>query len=367
MAFPFLYKYFLLGNLLKRDHGEIEKERMKNLRLIKREFIELRHNIQEFNEHYRTKIKRRKEEKDKRREERRKLRELMERELQNTEENCERDSEQVVPETSINIPAKPLKQKKFYKSRSVIGTFSEFRIEPETMVELGLKGVEIPNITPDWGQVSRTILDYHKSWAKERYEKQQKEKNRRKNRGRKKTDEKQENKEKTKNTERSKSSQSHLSDLSYFQSCLARPFAYEEFAEKKISCKENEQIWMKTLRNPFPKTYKRYTNSGEEVAIVQRQLTERNLDRARTSRKERPPILIGTDVNDRVTRLKFTNKKTLEERAELDRKTEDERLQTDKYIRRHRYRDKHITVFDISCQRPAYLRYRHGTEDEATT
>ena len=39
-----------------------------------------------------------------------------------------------------------------------------------------------------------------------------------------------------------KGSRATHANRSYFATCHSRPFAYEEFANKKISCKENEEV-----------------------------------------------------------------------------------------------------------------------------
>ena len=129
-------------------------------------------------------------------------------------------------------------------------------------------------------------------------------------------------------------------------------------------------MWKTQLRDPHPRIYKRFTVSGEENSIAQRQFTERNLEKAKQTRTERHQDRRNTKaassgVKDKITRMKFTSSKMLEERAELDRKQEEGRLQTDKRIQRHKYQDKNISVADISASRPSYLRYRF-TETKCT-
>ena len=336
--------------------------------------------MREYNEHVRSKIKRRKEE-NARKKEKKRLEEELRQKLEESEKEIQAASPQLgfnltppnsLTPNNIGTSSEPSKKEKVPPRRNVtaVPVSVGVRIGPELMNELGLSGVEVPKVDGSWGKVSRTALNLHRKWDRERNE------NRRKKppktavsdpggKARKGGDEfvaPPLSYEPAKTPDRVRNSTK--SHQSYFQSCLARPFSYEEFADRKISCKENEQMWKIQLRDPDPRVYKRFTVSGEENSIAQRQFTERNIQRAKQSRTEKRQIE-SHGVKEKIQRMKFTSSKMLEERAELDRKHEEGRLQTDKRIRRHKYRDKNISVADISKEAPAYLRYRYtGTKPD---
>jgi len=100
-------------------------------------------------------------------------------------------------------------------------------------------------------------------------------------------------------------------------------------------------------------------------------MTMRNVEKAKDSREKTRAQArakqFNSDVSDKITRMKFTSTRVLEERAEMDRKAEEERRVTDKYIRRHKYQNKDVTVWDIAAQRPSYLRYRSTADDDANS
>jgi hypothetical protein len=348
--------------LLRDDQHKLEKKKNENLRALKWESMELRLNMRQYNEHVRAKIKRRKDENA------RKKKKKMEEDLQQKLEESARELQAPSPPYNFSPPycltpsGSSTDQSKKEKVQSKKNTAPMpasvgVRIGPELMNELGLNGVEVPKVDESWGKVSRTALSLHRKWDRERHENQHKKppKSAVSDPG---------GYEPAKSPDRIRTSTK--SHQSYFQSCLARPFSYEEFADRKISCKENEQMWKIQLRDPHPRMYKRFTVSGEENSIAQRQFTERNIARAKQSRTEKRNAQTESQgVSDKITRMKFTSSKMLEERAELDRKQEEGRLQTDKRIRRHKYRDKNISVADISKERPSYLRYRYtGTKND---
>lgn len=332
--------------------------------------------MKEYNEHVRSKIKRRREENAKKKEKKRIEEELRKKLEESAKETAPSPSFVFSPPSCLTPSSEHTKKEKTKPRRNICAmpTPVGVRIGPELMNELGLTGVEVPKVDGSWGKVSRTALNLHRKWDRERNENQRKKPpktavsdpggtNRKVNEDFKAASL---DNEPAKTPDRIRTSTK--SHQSYFQSCLARPFSYEEFADRKISCKENEQMWKVQLRDPHPRVYKRFTVSGEENSIAQRQFTERNIARAKQSRTEerRHTKVESHGVKDKITRMKFTSSKMLEERAELDRKQEEGRLLTDKRIRRHKYRDKNISVADISKEAPSYLRYRYtgDTSDE---
>lgn len=337
------------GNLLRHDHCKLEKQRSQQLRILKWEYIELRDGMKEYNEHLREKIKRRRDLVAQRREQRRLEAEMMKRAEEGLEEPPSPPSRQ--PKEKPVVEPRP--------QSAVPGV----RIGEELMIELGLSGVEVPKLEGSWGKVSRTALNLHRQWDRERNERVNSRKKPPRTavsdpgglarRGEEPLEEPR------------AARQSTRSHQSYFQTCLARPFSYEEFADRKISCRENEVMWMETLRVPNPRVFKRFAVSGEENSIAQRQFSERNLEKAKQDRSEvraNDYSADGGNVSDKITRMKFTSTKLLEERAEMNRKIEEGKLQTDKLIRRHKYQDKNISVEDISRETPSYLRYRYTGE-----
>lgn len=329
-----------------------------------------------YSDHVRGKIKRRKDEHAKKKEKKKLEREISMR-LEAKDLKTPSPSRFITPppcytpkNSKSNTPTRNDKQppRRSISAMAQMVT-SPVKIGPELMEELGLSGVEVPKVEGGWAKVSRTVLDLHRQWDRER------------NRG---LNQKQRSKtavsdpgglsrrgDSAKTTGKSQPAErpvrtSTQSNQSYFHTCLARPFAYEEFADRKISCRENEQMWMSTLREEFPRIYKRFTVSGEESSITQtRQFSERNLEKAKQVRqKNKPSRAMGDGVSDKITRMKFTSSKILEGRAELDRKVEEGKLQTDRMLRRHKYVDKNISVADISKETPSYLRYRYsGSKD----
>ena len=334
--------------------------------------------MRQYNDHIRSKIKRRKEEYAMKKEKKRMEEELRQKLEEKVNENQSCLSPQLFSPPNCLTPSgnscenSKRDKKEKTRQRKKMPPPAEVRIGPELMNELGLTGVEVPQVDGSWGKVSRTALSLHRKWDRERNEKQRKKPpktavsdpgatGRRGSNG-------SIGYEPAKSPDRIRTSTK--SNKSYFSSCLAQPFSYEEFADRKISCKENEQMWKTQLRDPHPRIYKRFTVSGEENSIAQRQFTERNLEKAKQTRTEKRQDRRNTKaessgVKDKITRMKFTSSKMLEERAELDRKQEEGRLQTDKRIQRHKYQDKNISVADISASRPSYLRYRF-TETKCT-
>lgn len=351
------------GNLLTRGTTEIEKDKVKNLRVIKREFIELRYEMQGFNQHYRAKIKRRKEF----REEKKKQR--LDALISASRNETDSDGEFVFKGSSA--PAfDPFHDKPAKEEEAVIldplCDINNFRIDPRMLDELGLSGITVPDMVTSWATVSRTVLGLHKAWAKETAEKEKKPKRKSKSA---KSDPGLPHISRSASPVKEKGSRATHANRSYFATCHSRPFAYEEFANKKISCKENEEVWKTTLRDQHPRNYERFISSGEEVSILKKQMTLRNIEKAKDTREtaaQARAMHTKSDVSDKITRMKFTSTRVLEERAEMDRKAEEERRVTDKYIRRHKYLDKNITVWDIAAQRPSYLRYRSTDEDAKT-
>ena len=355
------------GNLLRGCQEEWERKRTQKLRVLKWDFMELRHDMSKYNEHFRSKVKRRKEEKDRRREQRK-----LEREASLLAEESVQDPE-IRPLTPLNtiISPKPQASPNLQtRSQSATGMSRRpairanfgVRMGPEMMDELGLSGVEVPKLEASWGKVSKTVLSLHRAWNTEKNNPKRNLKSGKSDPGKISKSDLFEppllEQERIVSPD-GRSRTATKSHQSYMQSCLAKPFSYEEFADKKISCRENEKIWMTSLRDPHPRKYGRFTASGEEQSLAQRQFSDRNIEKAKKVREEAPPPqLMGTHVSERITRMKFTSSKMLEERAELDRKAEEERLNTDKLIRRHKYMDKNITVDNIAKESPSYLRYR---------
>lgn len=362
------------GNLLSSNKEEIEKRRCQQLRYLKWDYMELRHDMRRYNEHLRTKIRKRKEESSRKREIR-----VFERaeglRLEAEEEPVPVKAMSPIqylstpvpmcmtPNASLrrtpptpHTPPKPRRdvRRSYSAMAQMSGTLGK-RIGEELMEELGLKGVDLPDVDVEggWGKVSRTALNLHREWDKERSEEWK--------RGR-----SQQSNNPVVDITRASSGKSDRvrnntkSHQSYFQTCLSRPFAYEDFADRKISCRENENQWKNSLRDPSPRVYKRFAASGEEDSLVQRQFSERNLEKAKAVRREfkKTAVVTQKTVDEKITRMKFTSSKMLEERAEVERRAEEGRLNTDKLIRRHKYLDKSVTVADISRERPSYLRYR---------
>ena len=319
--------------------------------------------MKSYSDHMRVKIKRRKDEHVKKKEMKKLEREMSR--LEAEELKAPSPPRFITPPLCYTPKNENTQHRKTPSRRSVSAMaqmVSAVNIGPELMEELGLSGVEVPKIEGGWAKVSRTVLELHRKWDRER-NRDQHHKQRAKTAM---SDPEGAFRRKGKDGSTLKPPErpvrtSTQSNQSYFHTCLARPFSYEDFADRKISCKENENMWMSTLREPYPRVYKRFTVSGEENSITQRQFSERNLEKAKQVRKKNRPLrLMGDGVSDKITRMKFTSSKILEERAELGRKAEEGKLQTDKLLRRHKYLDKNISVADISRETPSYLRYRYS-------
>eukprot|EP00116_Pleurobrachia_bachei_P003571 sb/3463833/ len=275
------------GNLKKSKCTRLERERIARLRILIWDYMEVSREMSLLNEYKRSKVRKRKEERMAREEAVIKARtaSLIQRqdigeegdeviEQHEEEEEDGQEEEDEVPQPTRRDPPQRLNSMQHTMSMAL-------RVCPELMEELGLAGVEVPTLNGSWSKVSRTMLDLHRTWEKEKNEKKDRAKTARSDPGSRRSEE----------DKRTRSAKNN--HQSYFQSCLAKPFSYEEFADRRISCKENEAIWVSTLRDPNPRRYKRFAVSGEENVLVKQQMKERNIEKARMIRNEMV-TLIGT-------------------------------------------------------------------------